>query len=76
MRAQSQNCEPAGTAVARERPCKRLVRAGYRGDRDKAKTEELWEDVFSMRSAATATSHYNVASAIRRISSAVRAESI
>jgi hypothetical protein len=68
--------EPAETAVARERPCKRHVGAGYRGDRGNATLEELWKEVFSVRSAATARSHCNKATARRGVFCAVRAEAI
>jgi hypothetical protein len=43
--------EPIETAVARERPCKRHATAGYRGDRGNATTEELGEEMYSVRSA-------------------------
>jgi hypothetical protein len=45
--------EPAETAVARERPYKRHVIAGNRGDRGNATIEELWEEVVSVLSAPT-----------------------
>jgi hypothetical protein len=59
------------TAVARKQLCKRQVTAGYRDDRGNATVEELWEEVFSVRSAATATSHYNKVMS-RRLGSGVR----
>jgi hypothetical protein len=68
--------EPAETAVVRERPCKRHVTAGYHDNRKNATTWELWEEVFSVRSAATATTHYNKASARRGVFCAVHAEAI
>jgi hypothetical protein len=37
-------------AVARERPCKLHVATGYCGDRGNATIEQLWRDVFSVRS--------------------------
>lgn len=38
-------------AIAREWPSKRHVTAGYSGDRGNTTKEELWEEVFSARSA-------------------------
>jgi hypothetical protein len=47
--------EPAETTITRERPCKRHVTAGYRRDRSNTTIKKLWEDVFSMQSAAMDT---------------------
>jgi hypothetical protein len=35
-------------AIASELPCKRLVTAGYRGERGNATIEEMWKEVFSV----------------------------
>jgi hypothetical protein len=63
--------EPAETAIARERLCKRHVKADYRGDRGNATLEELWEELFFVLSAAT--SHYKK-TARRYVFCTVRAE--
>jgi hypothetical protein len=42
--------KPVETAVAREQPCKCHVTAGCCNDRSNATIEELWEEVFSVRS--------------------------
>jgi hypothetical protein len=63
-------------AVARERPCKYHVRAGYRCDKGKTTIEELFGGVRSMRSASKFTSYYKKETAIRDDCSAVSAESI
>jgi hypothetical protein len=42
--------QPAETAIARERPCKLHVTAGYRGARGSATIEELWAEVFFVKS--------------------------
>jgi hypothetical protein len=51
MRLKARILNPAETAVARERPCKSHVTADYRGVRSNTTIEELWEEVFSVRSA-------------------------
>jgi hypothetical protein len=66
--------EPAETVIARERPSKRHTTDDYRDDISKATIDELWEDVLSVQSAATATTHYNKASERRDVFCTVRFE--
>jgi hypothetical protein len=61
-------------AVARERLCKSHVTSGYLCDKGNATIEEVWVEVFTMRSAATVTSHYNKTTVGRGVFRAVRAE--
>lgn len=61
MRAQIQNSGTGSEGRCWERLCKIHMTTGYRCEKGKATIEELWEDVFTMRSTAIITSHYKKA---------------
>jgi hypothetical protein len=65
MRAQCQNSGTGSDGRCWERLCKSHATAGYRCEKGKATIEELWEEVLTMRSAATITSQYKKATAGR-----------
>jgi hypothetical protein len=64
------------TSVARQWLCKHHVTADYCSKKGKATIEKLLEVVFSVPSAAMATSHYNKATARRGVFCVVCAKAI